>query len=404
MSRRLFTEIMQQNNPCNHFLDIELKGNAANKFGIGAKVIVKQKDLVQFGYISATKGFESSSLQYVHFGMNSKDRVDTVQVLWPDGKSQILINVKIDQRITISYQPDDHLYLSLLPSVNNGNKMFVDITDSVNLTYRHQENDFNDFNIQPLIPQMVSTQGPKLAVADVNSDGLDDLYVCGAKGQPGKLFIQNNYGNFTGTNETIFAADSGCEDVNAVFFDADGDGDQDLYVVSGGNETETAKSNADRLYINEGKGSFIKSNTIPVLYGNKSVAVAADFDQDGDLDLFVGGRVVAGRYGEVPESFLLLNDRTGRFSTAAENIAPGLQSIGMVTDAAWTDINKDGWPDLVIAGEWMPITIFKNQNGKLVNATVLYGLEHTTGLWTALHIADINNDGFDDILAGNRGN
>ena len=281
--------------------------------------------------------------------------------------------------------------------------MFADITDAVGLPYKHRENNFNDFNIQPLIPEKVSTQGPKLAVADVNHDGLDDFYVCGAKGQPGKLFIQTGAGKFFSADENVFASDSLCEDVNAVFFDADGDGDQDLYVVSGGNETETDISNADRLYMNDGKGKFIKSTELPLLLGNKSVAIAADIDHDGDMDLFVGGRVVAGRYGDIPKSYLLLNDGKGKFSIADERIAPGLQNIGMVTDAAWTDLDKDGWPDLVIAGEWMPITIFKNQKGKLVNATASYGLEHTKGLWTALHIADINKDGFEDILAGNRG-
>lgn len=387
----------------NHFLDVELKGNAANKFGIGAKVLVKQKEQVQLGYVSTTKGFQSSSLQYVHFGINSNNLIDTLQVVWPDGKTQTMVNVKSDQRLTISSNPDENFPFLLLPSGNNTNKMFVDITDLVNLPYRHQENDFNDFNQQPLIPHKISTQGPKLAAADVNGDGLDDFFVCGAKNQPGKLFIQKDNGSFFSSNENVFATDAVCEDVNAVFFDADGDNDPDLYVVSGGNERETDKSNADRLYINNGKGSFIKSNQLPVLYGNKSVAVAADVDYDGDMDLFVGGRVVAGRYGDTPKSYLLLNDGKGKFSIATENMAPDLQSTGMVTDAAWSDIDKDGWPDLVIAGEWMPITLYKNQKGKLVNATTSYGLKHTTGLWTALHIADINNDGFDDILAGNWG-
>jgi enediyne biosynthesis protein E4 len=387
----------------NHFVAVELKGNDLNKFGIGAKVIIKQKDRLQLGYLNTTKGFESSSLQYIHFGMKNPDAIDTLQVLWPDGKSQTLFNIKTDQHITISYQPDKNSCCTLLPSAVQEDKMFVDITSTVNLHYKHRENDFNDFNIQTLIPQKISTQGPKLAVADVNQDGLDDFYVCGAKGQPGKLFRQTNTGTFLSTGEKLFSTDALCEDVNAVFFDADGDGDKDLYVVSGGNETETDKPNADRLYSNDGKGGFIKSKGLPVLYGNKSVVVAADMDHDGDMDLFVGGRVVAGRYGDVPKSYLLLNDGKGKFSVAAETMAPGLQYAGMVTDAAWADIDKDGWPDLIIAGEWMPVTIFINQRGKLVNVTTSCNLEHTTGLWSTLHIADINSDGFDDILVGNRG-
>jgi hypothetical protein len=187
------------------------------------------------------------------------------------------------------------------------------------------------------------------------------------------------------------------EDVNALFFDADGDGDKDLYVVRGGNETEKDSSNLDRLYLNDSRGNFKKSGNLPSLPGNKSVAVAADVDHDGDMDVFVGGRVVAGRYGDIPKSYLLLNDGKGNFSIATEATAPGLQNAGMVTDAAWTDLDKDGWLDLVIIGEWMPITVFKNKGGKLINATALYGLEYTKGLWTTLHVADINGDGFDDV-------
>ena len=387
----------------NHFLDVELKGNASNKFAIGAKVLIKQKDTIQLGYVSTTRGFESSSLQYVHFGMSGNNMIDTVQVIWPDGRYQTRYNVKTDQRLTISYHPDVHPAFSLLPSSENKNQIFADVTDAIGLPYRHRENDFNDFSIQPLIPHKVSTEGPKLAVADVNNDGLDDFYVCGAKGQSGKLYIQTVTGNFSSTNDNLFKDDSLCEDVNAVFFDADGDGDQDLYVVSGGNETENDKSNLDRLYINNGRGKFYKSTDFPELYGNKSVAAPADIDQDGDLDLFVGGRVVAGKYGEIPKSYLLLNNGKGKFSVAPEVMAPGLQSAGMITDAAWTDIDKDGWPDLVIAGEWMPVTIFKNQKGKFFNATDSYGLAHTKGLWATLKITDINNDGSDDILAGNWG-
>jgi enediyne biosynthesis protein E4 len=387
-----------------HFLEVQLKGDAANKFAIGAKVLLKQKEALQFGYLNTTKGFESSSLQYVHFGIKADNLIDTLQVVWPNGKLQTLVNVKPDQRLTIFYQPDGRPTNTLLPTGNNIDRLFIDVTASVNLNYKHQENNFNDFNVQPLIPHTVSAQGPKIAVADVDADGLDDFYVCGAKNQPGKLFIQTGTGKFSSVNENVFAADSSCEDVNAVFFDMDGDGDKDLYVVSGGNETEKDASNLDRLYLNDSKGHFKKSVDLPLLFGNKSVAVASDMDRDGDEDLFVGGRVVAGRYGDIPTSYLLINDGKGRFSIAAETTAPGLQHAGMVTDAAWTDVDKDGWPDLIIAGEWMPISVFKNQKGQLINTTAVYGLEHTKGLWTTLHIADINGDGADDILAGNFGN
>ncbi len=387
----------------NHFLDVQLKGTKENPFAVGAKVLIKQKNELQLNYITTTKGFESSSLQYVHFGLKEGGVIDTVQVVWPDGKLQTLLNVKPGQRIIISYHPDINPFGKLLPSADYDDKLFTDITASVNLDYKHRENSFNDFTVQPLMPHSVSTQGPKLAVADVNNDGLDDFYVCGAKYQPGQLFVQTAGGKFSNTNEKIFAKDSSSEDVNAVFFDADGDGDKDLYVVSGGNESEKDSANLDRLYINEGKGNFKKSTQLPFLFGNKSVAIAADFDHDGDMDLFVGGRVVAGRYGDIPMSYLLLNDGQGKFSIAGDATAAGLQKIGMVTDAEWADLDKDGWPELVIVGEWMPITIFKNEKGKLTNATATYGLTATKGLWNTLKVTDINGDGFDDILAGNLG-
>ena len=395
----------------NHFLDIVLKGDDQNKFAIGAKVILRNKEQgtkgkVQAGYQNATKGFESSSLQYIHFGTGADSVIDLLQVIWPDGKSQSFNNIKANQRLVVLYKNAVNEQEHLLPGtlVNLQDKLFRNVTDSVQLPYQHKEDSFTDFNVQAFIPHMVSTQGPKLAVADINGDGLEDFYVCGAKNQPGTLFQQTASGKFISTNKKLFAADSVTEDVNAVFFDADGDGDKDLYVVSGGNEaTGHDPALSDRLYMNDGKGNFTKSNSLPALYGNKSVAVAADFDRDGDMDLFVGGRVMAGRYGEIPDSYLLLNDGKGNFTVADESIAPGLRNIGMVTDAVWTDTDKDGWPDLVIAGEWMPITVYKNVKGKLTNNTAAAGLQNTNGLWTSLHIADINNDGIDDLLAGNWG-
>ena len=389
----------------NHFLDIQLKGEGENKFGIGAKIVLQQKGGIQFNYLNTTKGFESSSLQYIHFGLGSDSTIDLMQVVWPDGKTQSFINIKTDQRLTVFYKDAVNDEKPLLPANKNNNTgLFSDITNSVNLDFIHKENAFNDFSVQSFIPHKVSTQGPKLAVADVNNDGLDDFYVCGAKGEAGSLFQQMTNGKFISTNRDLLSGDAGCEDVNAVFFDADGDGDKDLYVVSGGNEVQdNDPALLDRLYINDGKGNFTKSNSIPPLYGNKSVATAADIDHDGDLDLFVGGRIVAGRYGDIPDSYLLLNSGKGNFSLANESIATGLRKIGMVTDAVWADIDKDGWLDLVIVGEWMPITILKNEKGKLVNYTTALDLQNTTGLWTTIHAADINNDGAEDLLIGNWG-
>ncbi|MEP6746799.1 MAG: VCBS repeat-containing protein, partial [Bacteroidota bacterium] len=390
----------------NHFLEVQLKGDTVNKFAIGAKVVLQNKKKLQVDYLNSSKGFESASLQYIHFGTGADSVIDVMQVLWPDGKSQFFTNVKTDQRITVLYKDAVAVHGQLLPANDStsADKLFKDVTAAIKLPWQHRENNFNDFNDQIFIPHMISSQGPKMAVADMNGDGLEDFYVCGAKDQPGVLFQQTRDGKFISTNQPLFLADAFCEDVNALFFDADGDGDKDLYVVSGGNQLQTNDSSLlDRLYLNDGKGNFTKSNWLPQIFGNKSVAIAADIDHDGDLDLFIGGRVVAGRYGDIPDSYILINDGKGHFSIGDELTAPGLRKIGMVTDAVFTDIDKDGWPDLAVVGEWMPITIFKNEKGKLVNNTVASGLKNTTGLWTAIHVADINNDGSDDLLAGNWG-
>ena len=389
----------------NHYLELQLTGDTLNPFAIGAKVLLQSKGKLQLNYLNAGKGFESSCLQYIHFGTGADSVIDLLQVIWPDGKSQSFTQVKTNQRINISCKDAKRESQLLIPADSSRDEqLFTDITSTIDLPYQHHENIFTDFNEQAFIPHMVSTQGPKLAVADINRDGLEDFYVCGAKGQAGSLFQQTKDGKFIATNQSLFTADAPFEDVNAVFFDADGDGDKDLYVVSGGNEARIPDSLLqDRLYINNGNGVFSKSSSLSMLKGNKSVAIAADIDHDGDADLFVGGRVIAGRYGDIPESYILLNDGKGNFHIADESAAPGLHSIGMVTDAVWTDINKDGWPDLVVAGEWMPITVFINEKGKLINSTQALGLQYTTGLWTSLHVADINNDGYEDLLAGNWG-
>jgi hypothetical protein len=340
----------------------------------------------------------------LHFGLGTKNKIDTLQIYWPDGMIQTLTNIKAGQKLIIdqnSPYTSSHL---LLPDSAGFTPLFKNVTDSILINYKHAENNFVDFNLQPLIPHEISTQGPKLAVADVNADGLDDFFVCGAKGQAGKIFQQTAEGKFISTNVNLLMADALCEDVNAVFFDADGDKDNDLYVVSGGNESlGNEPSLLDRLYINDGKGNFSKSLSLPLNYQNKSVAVPADFDHDGDMDLFVGGRVVAGSYGIIPKSYLLLNNGKGTFTIASEKFAPGLQNIGMVTDALWSDIDHDGLKDLVIVGEWMPVTVYKNNKGRLQNITQQLKLENTTGLWTTLYAADISNDGYEDFLVGNWG-
>ena len=386
----------------NHYLNIQLRTAGNNKLAYGTKVVVKTKDGIQLNYVTATRGFQSSSSPVLHFGLGKADKVDSLQVTWPDGSLQTMTNIKAGQLLKIEQNPNEPAN-RIFASADATNVFLRNVTDSIGLNYRHRENLFFDFNTQQLIPHGVSAMGPKLAVADVNGDGLDDFFVDGARGQPGKLFQQTAQGEFTSTNESLFISDSSCEDVNAVFFDADGDRDEDLYVVSGGNEI--AGNNPvllDRLYINNGKGGFTKGN-LPPMYQNKSVAIPADIDHDGDLDLFVGGRVVTGRYGEIPKSCILLNNGKASFTIADESLAPGLRSVGMVTDAAWTDLDKDGWKDLVIVGEWMPIVVYKNIAGKLDDVTNQLGLQKETGLWTSVYVSDIDKDGYEDLLVGNWG-
>lgn len=390
----------------NNFLTIQLKGDGQNTFGYGAKVLLKQNGKLQMNYLTASRGFQSGSDQSIHFGVGADTVIDTVEVIWPDHRCQILTDIPVNQKLIVHQKEAAKINPALLPDASSirSSSMFTDVTDSIDLPYKHAENGFVDFSFQAFIPHQISTQGPKMAVGDVNGDGLDDFYVCGAKYQPGTLFQQTKDGKFIPTNAALFATDLLSEEVNALFFDADGDNDLDLYVVCGGNEFYGEHEQLpDRIYLNDGKGTFTKSNTLPPLYENKSVAIASDVDHDGDMDLFVGGRVVTGRYGEIPHSYLLLNDGKGNFTMADISVAPELQQIGMVTDATWADIDQDGWDDLIIVGEWMPVTIFKNVQGKLANITEQSALQNSTGWWATIKAEDIDKDGDIDLLVGNWG-
>ena len=384
-----------------NYLDIRLRGPRSNANGIGARVTIINANGLQRSELAGACGFESSALQGLHFGMGNLTVADTLTVEWPDGKMQQLSRVPTSQVLELQYAN------ATVPTIKEQQKiapLFTNITDSIGLAVIHTENHFNDFAIQPLLPHQLSTQGPHLAVADVNGDGLDDFFIGGARFQPGRLFVQQKNGHLKPLYNPAFQDNKNAETVDALFFDADKDGDMDLYTVSGGNEVPyNDPSTQDKLYLNDGQGHFVQSRGLPVFFGNKSVVAAADLDHDGDSDLFVGGRSVVGNYGAVPSSHLLLNDGHGVFTTATEQMAAGLSKAGMVTDAVWTDADNDGWKDLVIVGEWMPITIFRNNHGVLVNSTSTAGLLATNGWWNCIAAADINNDGKEDLLAGNLG-
>jgi len=387
----------------NNYIRIRLVGDDRNLSGIGAKVTVKTGDELQFLEQVPVRGFQSSVDPELHFGLGINKLVDTIQVIWPDGRHLVLTNIEANQLLYI-YQKEatDRYEYKIHVS---GSPMLKEVSQEIGLNYRHKENDYNDFEWQPLIPHKLSTQGPKLAVGDVNGDGLDDFFVGGATNQPGQLFIQSRIGKFLAKRQHTFLVDSACEDVDAAFFDMESDGDLDLYVVSGGNEWKyNVEDMKDRLYLNDGDGNFIKSvDFLPNnFYANGSCVAPGDYDADGDVDLFVGTRSVINKYGYDPKNYVFQNDGSGRFTDVTKEIMPEPVS-GMVTSAIWADINNDQVSDLIIAGEWMPITILINSGQKLSNITNKAGLGKTQGWWNTLEVADIDNDGDLDLMAGNLG-
>jgi hypothetical protein len=383
----------------NH-ITVDFKGEGDNKFGIGAKAYVFTKGKMQYEQLMLTRGFQSSTEARLHFGLDSAIVADSIVVVWPNQKYQTIKNVAANKPLTVQQKDafNDFDYNTFFPIQK---EQLVNITSQVNCNWKHIENGFDDFNVQYFIPHKESTRGPKIAVGDVNKDGLEDFYVCGAKGQPGALMIQQANGSFVSADTALFKRFAVCEDVDAAFFDANGDGYLDLWVVSGGNEIPSNEiANADRLFINDGKGHFTYSpNAFTQQYENKSCIAVADIDHDGDMDVFIGHLSDQQKFGYTPlSSYLYINDGKGKFSIAS-NETMNLLKIGLVTSASFTDLNKDGWPDLVVAGEWMSVKIYMNNKGKFVETDV----PNTTGLWQSVTTADINGDGYPDILAGNWG-
>ncbi len=391
--------ILKNNSSKKNYISISFKGNDANTFGVGTKAYLFTRHGIQYQQLMLTRGFQSSSDTRLHFGLDSLTTIDSLLIIWPNQKYQVLKNVVANKQIVIDQKnaSGSFIYENFFPK---NTEPFQNISADVNIQWKHEENNFTDFNVQYLIPHKESTRGPKIAVGDVNKDGFDDLYICGAKGQPGRLMIRQPNGKFIPSDTVLFNHFAICEDVDAAFFDANGDGYPDLWVVSGGNEMPSSDiSTSDRLFINDGKGHFsITLKSIPQLYENKSCVAIADIDKDGDSDVFVGFLSDPIKYGIPQSSYLYLNDGKGNFTVAPKEIM-NLLKIGLVTSASFTDLNKDGWPDLAVAGEWMPVKIFMNNKGKFTEADI----SQSTGLWQTIHITDVNGDGYPDILAGNWG-
>jgi enediyne biosynthesis protein E4 len=379
----------------NNYLTVILTGKSPNRQGIGSKVWVYVDGKTQLQELNPYRGYESTVETNLHFGLGNSTIIDSVVVAWTNGKRQVLKKVKANQILEIHVE-GSRPFEERLPYIEYN---FQDISPNLNLNFTHKENQFVDFKSQTLLPHEFSKSGPCIAVGDINGDKLEDFYVGGAKGFSGQFFIQKPNGKFEKNplNQHLESEDTG-----AILFDFDNDKDLDLYVVSGGSDNpEDSEYQQDRLYRNDGKGNFkYLANALADTRASGSCVSSCDYDRDGDLDLFVGGRISLENYPKAPRSFLLRNDLNNKFTDVTPSV---LKNVGMITAADWADMDKDGWQDLVIAGEFMPITIFKNQHGKTFTHSFLQSFIHCSGWWNSLAIADFDKDGDMDIIAGNLG-
>ena len=392
--------------PDHNYLKVVLKGKAPNTHAIGSVVIVKAGDHELRLEQVPMRGFQSAVDPRLNFGLGEIDTLDQVLVKWPDGNITELRSVAANQTIELNQndavaRPPKSEIQSVVAA-----RVFADVSDALQIDFRHVESDFVDFDVDQLIFHMISTEGPRMSVGDVNGDGLSDIFIGGSRGHAGSLFVQLPDGSFQSTNESVFLEDRLSEDQGSVFVDVDGDGDLDLYVCSGSNEfPKTSKALVDRLYINDGGGSFTRSpQVLPTTRSEStSCVVAADYDGDGDQDLFVGVRMQPLSYGLPGSGYILENDGTGNFVDVSQKVAPDLANIGMITDAVWADIDGDGDKDLIVVGEYMAVSVFVNEGGKLVNGTEDAGLSGSQGWWNRIVTVDIDGDGDLDFVVGNHG-
>ncbi len=388
----------------NNYFRVKLKG-ADTKMPIAtSQVTIHYDDKIQVQELMNTRGYQSAVEDILHFGMGKYTKIDKVEIKWANGKTQILNDVATNQQLTVVYDATKSIATNNNKKTNN----FITKKDAAALgvEFVHTENTYDDFEKEILLPQKQSTQGPHISVADVNADGLDDFFIGGAAGQSGLLYLQQQNGTFSYTAENqVWALDKNSEDIGSLFYDADGDGDLDLYVVSGGGgEFATdAPELLDRLYINVGQGKFQKlKQGLPEIFASGSVVKAADYDNDGDMDLFVGGRGVPGKYPYASRSYILEFDKF-KYKDVTAEVAPDLMQPGLVTDFEWTDFNNDKQMDLVVVGEWMPISFYKNDGGKFTNVSEAMGTDNLKGWWYSITTADVDNDGDLDLICGNLG-
>ncbi|MFD2520804.1 FG-GAP-like repeat-containing protein [Emticicia soli] len=391
-----------------NYLRIKFKGNLPNIMGLGAWVEINysngQKQVYEH---TPYRGYLSSVEPVAHFGLGKIQQIDQLKVVWQSGKTQVIKNIKANQILSLK---ESDATLQPAAGQTPAPTLFADISTQLQVPYVHQEDDYIDFNIQKLLPHKMSQFGPALAVGDVNGDGWEDMFVGGAKNRKGKFLIQNKEGKFS--VQDLLSGEDGfskiSEDMGVLLFDADADRDLDLYIVSGSAEFNAGSpAFQDKLYINDGKEHFqLSEQALPAFLKSGSCVKAADFDHDGDLDLFIGGRVEPNAYPKPVSSYILRNDTANgqvKFTDVSTQVAPQLQNIGLVCDALWSDYDNDGWQDLVLVGEWMPVTILKNNKGKLEQVKENGTLKAKVGWWTSITAGDFDNDGDIDYIAGNLG-
>ena len=394
-----------------HFLRFSFAGDAKNRDGLGAWVELHYAQGKQQVYENSPyRGYLSSIQNVAHFGLGDTRVVDTVLVKWPNGKMQVLRNVAADQTIRLDWRNATVPYSWAQAALDTA-ALFTDITDVAGIRYRQRQRDYIDFNIQKWLPHKFSQYGPGIAVGDIDGNGLDDLVVGGAARQSTEFFLQQANGEFlqSALNDSVTAAAREADDLGLLLFDADGDGDLDLYIASGGDEhDENSPVYGDKLYLNDGKGHYTlaPAGSLPVNFTSKFCVRAADYNHDGKPDLFISGRVDPAHYPRAVSSFIYRNDSKDgqvKFTDVTAAVAPGLLKIGMVADGIWTDIDNDGWPDLVLAGEWMPLTVFHNEKGVFKDITAGTGVSDQHGWWNSIVAGDFDNDGDIDYVVGNLG-
>lgn len=388
-----------------NYFRLRLKGCPSNRYGLGSKVSVTTKDgTTQTQELILSRGYQSSVEPVLHFGLGEIDEIASLKIVWPDGSLQRIEDIEGNQELVIQKDTNE-LEEIIMPKSKEISNLFMAI--DVENDYTHKENLFDDFKRETLLPHKMSQFGPAIAVGDVNGDGMDDMYVGGAKGQIGSLQIQRSDGSFVSIIQDDFTKDRGHEDTGALFFDAEGDGDIDLYVVSGGNEEEVGSSYyRDRFYENVNGQFYRKKDAIPEILSSGTCVEPCDFDNDGDLDLFICGRQIPGEYPSPASSTLLINDSAiGKplFKDVTLKIAPVLNDFGMATSAEWVDVDSDGLIDLVIVGEWMSIRVFKNHGDLFEDISEITGLSEESGWWNVIESGDFDNDGDLDLVAGNLG-